>query len=394
MKNNISCLLILCGLLFFTSELLAADNNSSETLETGHFLFIKSAEPYEVYVNGELHGSSPCLLTDVPYGISTLELKGEKLYARKDLSFNDGIKSITSYVPEMSPFYGYLEIRSATPGLSIIIDGERQPLLIGKATKFPAGDFTVQAAAEGYFTENVNIKVPRLDNLSVEINLERAYQIVFSAELPADTVITFIGLDNGKEVIYSPDRKIELPAGAWKCVLKSAMFPEYDCVFSISETDKQNLIEINPRYYSPQLTFAGLKKGSLIKLDGKEIEYSGGGLASTAGKHILTVELTNYLPFIQELNLSSNKVTEIPIVYAKDPEFIKKSNMTTSFIIAGSGLAIIASGLVLNMDDIAVAITPDYETYSTMKYVSLGVAGAGVLTVAGGVLFGILTYKP
>ena len=375
MKNIIQ--LSLCTLLLLN---LAAEN-IDDVLITGSMLFVQPAEPCEVYLDGTPMGEAPLFIQSVSRWNSKIQLKGKSSYAEAVIQFNPEKRTVTRYAPELEAYFGYLDIDSSEPDVTVIINGTAS-VSKGKS-KQKEGTYTVRIEKEGFFTEERSVEVKRLETTKVSVTLNPAVMVSFDPELPYDSLVTFQGRKNGTVLELSTpfSEKIFLAAGIWDIRIENPRFETIETETTIAA--EQALVAVHPNFYQPGIRLAQLKKQSTVYLNGKEItvEPESGVIPSSVGTNKLEVHLKGYLAIRKEIELSGNEITDVSLEYTKDPMFVKTQNKKKSIVLLGSGLTLLAGGLALNMDALLIPNSPDYETYSMLKYATLGMAGAGAATM-------------
>ncbi|MBN2510468.1 MAG: hypothetical protein JXB03_09330 [Spirochaetales bacterium] len=370
----------LCGLLLIRLY----SQHPSDVLVTGPMLFIQPAEPCEVYLDGTLIGTAPLFIQSVTRWNATIQLKGPRRYAEAAVQFNPDLRTVTRFTPELVPYYGIVDIQISEPDARITVNGS--PLEGPLKFKQTEGSCIITAEKDGFFTVEQNIEVVRLQTTAVSLNLKPAVPVSFSPEPPEGCHISLKNLTDGTviELAAPIEDQLFLSSGRWETHITHNAFEPILAEFSVS--NEAVLVPLNIRFYQPGIRLSALKKNSIVYLNGAVIETDpvSGVIPASAGINQIEILAKGYLSIRKEINLTGNEVADLPLEYTRDPVFQKARNTRTGIILMSSGLALLAGGLVLNSDAVLVPASGDYDTYSMMKYATLGIAGTGAAAVLAG----------
>ena len=241
----------------------------TEPLETGWLLFLRIAETYDVYVDGELRGTTPLLLADLEPGKHSLRVESEAGIHRMELEVSREIEGITYYTPEVHPHTGTLSVASDPPGARVSLDGVDlgpAPLCV---EDLESGEYRLSLVREGYMPVARLIMVPRSDALSVEATLERAVSLRFDPALPSGSMVKVYDRAN-ELVLEAPGAEtIRVPEGFNLLVVESAAFQPQE--IQIEARGGEAEVAFQPVYYTPKLVFDGLPVESRVLLDGVDV---------------------------------------------------------------------------------------------------------------------------
>lgn len=374
-------------LLAFLPAFLTAMNQ--EILETGSLLFIEPKETCTVYLDGEEIGISPLLLTDISRGNKSLQLLGRTSFAEMEIEFIPGKKEITYLLPEMSNYFGYLKIENNMSGISLSIDGVAQSISTGNRIQLDSGQHIVQAKKQNYAPREFIVDIPRLGEERLEITLNKSFIINFTMMLPEGTTISFTNENKQGFLQFSEDDDIRLESGEWSGKIENPLFEEVE--FNLTVDSEPVFVNLPLAYYQPYIKLVGLLDGSSIFLGEKEVTelLKGSNLSLPLGSNQISIYRDNYLPITDNFSVEGNEVLELVLDYQKDPLYVQGRKKTTSVVLLISGMSLLAGGIILNNDTILTNITSSYDTYSGLKYSSLGISGAGLAMFLTGAGIGI-----
>lgn len=371
--------------LFFTVSSFALSANKLNNLITGPLLFIQSGEPAEVFIDGKKAGSTPLFLKDVSADDSLITLKNSTSIHQVELQYNPDIQEVTRYSAPLSYTYGYLSLNedyTVTWG-----ENKRVELSQGELLKLPTGPRSILLEKEGYFSREISVEILPLETVTPLTELFAKIPVTFSSPLPEDSVLVFSTGDT--ELQFTASEDIHLYAGRWSLLFTSSMAQSEE--FSVTVNSDPVIIEMNPAYFNPALTFSGFMEGSQVLLNGEAAELTPDfTLSIPVGTHRIDVVMENYLTISETVTAKGNSVTDLALTYEHTPAYLKNKGIVKGFSLLGTGIALLAGGLIWNMDSLLVDSSSDYETYKKMKYISLGVAGLGI-TVTG--IGGVLTFN-
>ncbi|MBN1649111.1 MAG: PEGA domain-containing protein [Spirochaetales bacterium] len=359
-------------------------------LDTGPLLYIQPAEPCSLYIDGKLIGETPLLLTDVSIMYRKLELMGRNGYKEIYLHYDPEIAKVIRYTPVLEPYYGYIVVETGQHDAEVLIDGEAVSFSADGRIKRKEGSHTLTVRKEGFLTEERTTTVTRFETAKENVKLQPAALLAFVPALPENTQIKYSRKDT-QDILTAlaplDGNALVLAPGDWTISLEH---PDFEAArYDISIKGKSAELAWDLHKYNPGFRLAGLRKDSIVSLDGEIIDNPEiSEITHTAvGVHVVEVVSHGYLLIREVLELSGDTVADITLEYRKDPVIAYGRKKTTGWILAGSGLSLLAGGLIMNSNEVLIPAVSDYDTYSTLKYVSLGIAGTGLiaLLIGGGI---------
>lgn len=373
-------------LLFVTISFAFAQNNS---LKSSKIIFVKTPDVYDVYIDGSFQGKSPIVLSDLSIGQHLLEVKNDELYAKQELLISSGGGSVTVITPEMKRYTGSLSIITAPVSASVYINGELAGTTPFSTTDLFSEELSLTVKLDGYFTIEKIINIPRLKTLYIDESFKPAFQFILSTVLPENTIISIYNDDTN--MMFSNNEEILLPNGKYTVRISNSLFKEFNKDFEIKNTDV--LISPDFEYFTPSIQLAILPSDVTILINNKDYtgEIENNSIQLFPGEFSLILNSQEYLPFTTNFSLAENQVLPLPINLQKNKKHAYKKRLKTVIPIMSIGAAVTIASLILNLDSVSISLTDNYSTYSAFKYVTLGTAGAGLLTT---VIAGIFLIPP
>ncbi|MBN1696013.1 MAG: trypsin-like peptidase domain-containing protein [Spirochaetales bacterium] len=361
-------------------------------LEIGTSLFIKLEEKCNVYIDGESKGTTPLLLSDLKEGESYLEIESDTLYHGRRIGVNPARKDIVTYSPKMGKFVGNLYIESSPSGADIFIDGRARGTTPAALSDLTAEKHTVEIVKNGYAVYQKEIEVVRKKTIDIKTTLEPAYRVTFKNPLPKGTTMKVKGKNLDKT--FSSNESIELPSGKWTIVISNdKFFPDNTMEFEIK--NDSITLAFDPAYFRSSIVFANLLPGSAVFLNNTDISdrIENDSFETVVGEYTVTVMKKDYFDYREKVILEKVKNAVVTINYIKDPAIDSVRYAWIGYPTLGAGLLAVGLGFILNMDDIAIDITPGYDEYVFIKWTSFSFACAGVVAVIVGGAYVYLSIR-
>jgi len=363
-------LFVLMAMVFCQTVLIAQD----DSLVTGWLLLIKNTQPCAVYIDDDFYGMTPLLLTDLKPGTFIVKLASETHYHARKVRVVETISKLTTYEPVMEEFKGNLLVFSNPQGAKVFIDGENRGVTPFKLNSVKAGAHTLQLVLEGFYDPSDTILIPPLETLTLNKKLARAFTITFNPPLPDNTALSF--QNSAAQFEFNSNAKILLPAGDWDVTIKGAAFHTATMVVSITDTDRE--VAFEPQYYKQQLVLLNLQPNSLVFFGGTALTENLGAaaypVAPGMGKLIVLSKKVGSL--LAYPDILPDQDTIIDLHKMINPAIKPRSNQHYGNWFIGIGTCLLAGGVIL---------FNNIDASDTLKYVTLGAAGAGALLVLTGI---------
>lgn len=368
-------------MLFFYS-LVSVFSIEQELLVTGAYLFVEADDHCEVLLDGQLQGQTPLLISGIHGESRELKILGSRGMAEVTLQYDESM-GLSTFIPSLVDYYGTLTLENLSSHSEVLIDGELQETNGRNSLQLSSGDRIVEIREDGFYSKEVTLSVPRLETINLDCALQEAFDILFEPPIPSGVVLSLYNQENDDQLSLQGGEPCRLYSGSWQLTVDD---PRYQAISTVLEIQESQTVELSYIPYQPVLRISGITPGSTIHLNDEIIPAAQESLVLDipVGESILLIEMEEYLP-IEELILGQgNQIVELPLEYQRDPQVIRGKRTNLALTLIGSGAAILAGGLIVNNDDFLVDNTSDYESYSALKYTSLGVSGAGLGTMLTG----------
>lgn len=353
-------------------------------------LFVTCPVLAEVWIDGESRGQTPVVL-DLPAGIHVLKVVAGDLVDLKALSCDGGGsapqalgEAMSRYEASLHPRYARLSLKANLEGASVTMDGLSVGQVGKTAKALPGlipGRHELVATADGMAELRVSVTLDPDSSSSLVLAFEKGYPLVFSPALPSGTVIEVLGPDGMPSSTYLPGSGRLFPAGSLALRLRCPGLEAF-------------LMEGDPASGQPfrsggTLAIGKLPKGTLVELDGAPIEPSGlhGNLDVPLGFHILVFRTPGMYPAFVYCPVGPGSVIQANPVFTANPAIAAENARKLALPLILSGLAIMGGGYYVNLDDTAIGLSTDYESYKLVKYLGLGAMGLGLAGSALGLVF-------
>ncbi len=358
-------------------------------LETGPLLFIQPTEACTVYLDGDELGESPLLISDISMDNNTLQLLGEHSFVETEIRFNPEMSDVCYYSPSLENYYGYLSISTNQKNTDLFIDNIPYDYTPGEQIRLKTGKHVVRMEDDCCFPKEEVVEIPKLDKVEVVFNLPRAVKININRQFLflENTTISFVSEETGEVVLYSEQDEILLYSGEWKGYITNQLFSDVEFLVIVEEEPVDIILDLH--FFQPQIKLVGLQKGSSVFLSDEDVtdQIADMTLPVPVGKNRISILRDNYLPITNDFLVEGDQILDINLEYESDPAYEKGKRLTTGIVLLASGLSILATGLILNNDNVILDRMPDYESYRTMKYATLGAGGAGLAMAITGAVF-------
>ncbi|MGL1893967.1 MAG: PEGA domain-containing protein [Spirochaetaceae bacterium] len=368
------------------SVMLFADDDN--IIETGNLVFIQPIESSEVFIDDVFIGESPIFLSNIKSNTSILLKSKDKMY-EGEIIYNPDITKVTYISPVFGDYYGYLNIfANYLVGLSLTLNGIPFTSEINKPIKLNSGLHTVLITKEGYYPVSNTVQIGKLENLELNVALKKSILVSFDKEIPLGTSILFVEKSTGETITYNDNEHISLYEGDWELTITNVTFKTINKDFVAINNSME--LPINIELYNPKVNLSGYLPGSKITLNGEDVTTNilNATLNVPVGENNILIEKNKFSPILSSFYVDGNDTFDIILDYNKDPIRQKKMKGTAGLSLAGSGIALLVSGLLMNSDSFALDNTSNYTDYTNMKYATLGTAGLGLLLSLTGTFLG------
>jgi hypothetical protein len=347
-------------------------------LKAGPLVYIVSQVPARVELDGQTIGEAPLLLN--LSGLRQAQVliisdTGEDSFA---LDIDPSVSAIAYYRPDFKPFTGMLSVRDAVPGSSLSVDG-------GAAVAIDPNPVRLTVGPHSFI-----IHAPLFASIRGEVIIENHKMHVFNAkQIPGHPLVlsppppegTVVKLLDAKGLVAAsfPYGGIFLfPAGEASFAIDA---PTYPPGVALKADPSKGAVPSPLPSGTGTIILPRLPKGAKVLVDGKDAEIRGESVELARGVHTILIELPDHLPSMQFISVESGSTVRLSGTLGSSrmpltPSTLKKRKaLIATFMV--SGIAVAAGGYILNTNEIAIALSPDYSTYSAIKYIGLGTLGVG-----------------
>jgi len=110
------------------------------------------------------------------------------------------------------------------------------------------------------------------------------------------------------------------------------------------------------------------------------------------GKHKIRISFSGMKDIKKTVSLKPGDEYKLVVKYLPldDTSKKKKGSTMPGIILGGAGLVVAGTSFVINLDDIAAEMTPDYEGYVMVKNITIGGLIGGIALLGGGIVFILL----
>lgn len=401
MTNNGSCsfkrtIILAIAMTYAVLPALAEDRLSS-----GPLLFVNSARPAQLSVDGAIAGEAPFLLDSLKPGTHELVLRAADGIARVNITVDPAAKGVAVWTPAFGPYTGSLAVTSAEPGLAVNVDGKEAGATPLSLASIAEGRHIVSVAGAGYIPFVQEVVVPREGAAKLEAPSVRGYALRFDPALPAGSIVSLLDPAGGTVASWPCAEGRLLPAGKASFKVTGPGLPETAFEADPAESAPVALAPLaSPSY----IAVDGLSPGFVLTLDGREASAEGGKVAVSPGAHRVGVTADGRLPFYGFVMVGAGStgtvIASLPVydfvmvgagstgtvtAGLPDPEVPDAPKFDgTKLIVMGLGAIISGTGYVFNLNSVATSITSNYQDYLTVKnYSSYAMYGGLAIALAG-----------
>lgn len=373
-----------------STRYISGTSGKKDVLQTGKSLFIKLEDPYNVYINDELKGTTPLLITDLGPGEGFLRIESGDKYHGIQLHVIPDRTDIVTYSPKMGKYMGNLFVESTPEGAKVLIDGKvvgETPAAISDIT---AEKHTLKLILHGYKDYEEEIVVKKKDTIRISKELTKMYHITFQNPLPENTQIKVT--DEQNEYTFSEKDEIWVVAGNWTFVLTNKLFKETSLHYEITEDKK---ISFATEYHRSRIRFENLMPESKVLLDNVDItsKLKNNNYETRVGQYKIRIKTEKYKDYCEKMELEKDKEASIQIIYEFSPVVAGSKNAWIGYPILGAGLLFLVGGLIINYDSVAMNLSGNNNDYAIIKWTGFAIASAGLVAVSVGSVFAVISIR-
>jgi PEGA domain-containing protein len=262
-------------------------------------LLVTSDQPgADVFLDGVRKDSTPALISDIPEGQHSLEVK------KGDLSWK---QKVTAQLAPAGPAVGMLRIVCSVPGAEVWIDGEMKGTANSTIQNVPVGEHIVEVRARGFAPQSVNVTIGVGAQSVARVDLASQPERPATARLrvvtPVPNAEVFI---DGASAGPAPFDHNDLAQGKHFVIVRARGYAEWK--------REVELDPAQPTTLSAELSASGTVKvlsnvsGAMVMIDGQVMGKTPVVLDNIpAGEHFVEVKQSGYLDAKQPFHLDGGE---------------------------------------------------------------------------------------
>ncbi|WP_439133981.1 PEGA domain-containing protein [Pseudomaricurvus sp.] len=277
---------------FEDSLQINGDANQHHTIELkplpGHLTVISNA-PAQIFIDGEVAGSTGERIANIPAGEHTLSAQTERYQPLQQTITIEGRDQEQTLTLELQPNWADVEISSTPAGATVSADGEAlgtTPMTAELLT----GKHNLIVKLEGYkaWQQNLRVKAQQHKTLP-DIQLVKADGLVKVVSSPAGASITVDGQFRGKtpsEVALKPGKSYNIT------LFKDGYQPQHRQINVVS--GKEASLNVNLAADLGKITISANPADALLYVDGRLMGRANQSISLPARKHQIRVSKDGY----------------------------------------------------------------------------------------------------
>jgi hypothetical protein len=272
-------------------------------------LLVTSDQPgADVFLDGVRKDSTPALISDIPEGQHSLEVKkGEMSWKQIVTVVGDQQQKVMAQLAPAGPAVGTLRVVCSMPGAEVWIDGEMKGTVNSTIQGVPVGEHIIEVRARGYAAQPVNVTISAGAQSVARVDLASQPEKPVTARLrvvtPVPNAEVFI---DGASAGPAPFDHNDLAPGKHFVIVRARGFAEWKREV---ELDPQT-----PTTLSAELSASGTVKilsnvsGAVVMIDGQVVGKTPVVLDNiSAGEHLVEVKQSGYLDAKQPFHLDGGE---------------------------------------------------------------------------------------
>jgi hypothetical protein len=358
-------------------------------IRSGYLIYIMSQVPARVEIDGQTAGEAPMLLNLSGLKSAKVRILSDSAEDSLSVEVDQSQSAIGYYKPDYKAFSGVLIVRGAVPGSVLSVDDRPAAPIVAAGIRLATGGRSLRIDAPGMATLLLEATLERDKETVVSVKQVPGRALVLDPAPPAGTRVEVPGSPGRPKVSFAYGEAFLLPAGKSSLVLSAPGFPG---TYPLEADPSAGAVPSPlPAGKGAIALPRSLPKGTAIIVDGAETDAKARTVAVDRGPHTVALKNGDSLPFIEFVFVESGQTVALGAAPSgiRLPESAgsAKARNASFWTFLGSGLATAVVGLVLNADEVAAGMSPDYGTYSTIKYASLGVVGLGAALMGSSLFF-------
>ncbi len=295
-------------------------------IKKGMLLVTSDVAGADVFVDGQRRDAAPTLITDLPEGPHTVEVRKDQAVWRQVVNVVAGqqVKAEAQLAAQF-PQVGSIRVVSSTPGAEVFVDGESKGPANSELGGIRPGQHIVEVRAQGFQPMSIEVTVAANEQRIAKVDLQPGVQVQAAARLrivtPVPDAEVFI---DGASVGRAPIDRPDLAPGKHFVVVRKAGFAEWKREVTLDPTQVTTL--------TAELSASGTVK-VLSNVAGADVLIDGQVMGKTpvtvenvpAGHHLLEVRKEGFVVARQDVEVDgggqkilSADLAPIPLVSAQE----------------------------------------------------------------------------
>jgi len=272
-------------------------------------LLVTSDQPgADVFLDGVRKDSTPALISDIPEGQHSLEVKKDQLDWKQIVTVVGGQQQkVMAQLLPSGPATGSLRVVCSIPGAEVWIDGEMKGTVNSTISAVPVGEHIVEVRARGYAPQSINVTINNGAQSVARADLTSQPEKPVTARLrvvtPVPNAEVFI---DGASAGPAPFDHNDLAPGKHYVIVRARGYAEWK-----REVD---LDPATPTTLSAELSASGTVKvlsnvsGAMVMIDGQVVGKTPVVLDNiAAGEHYVEVKQPGYIDAKQPFHLDGGE---------------------------------------------------------------------------------------
>ncbi|MDB4969096.1 MAG: hypothetical protein JWN44_4785 [Myxococcales bacterium] len=277
-------------------------------VKKGALLVTSDQAGADVYLDGQRRDSTPALLSDIPEGQHSLEVKKGELSWKQIVTVVGGQQQkVQAQLAAAGPAVGSLRVVCSTAGAEVYVDGEVKGTVNSSIQNVPVGQHIVEVRARGFAPQTVEVTVAAGEQRVARVDLSSQPEKPVTARLrivtPVPNAEVFI---DGASAGPAPFDKNDLAPGKHFVIVRARGYAEWK--------REVELDPAQPTTLSAELSASGTVKilsnvaGAAVLIDGQVVGKTPVVLDNiAAGEHLVEVKQPGYVDAKQPFHLDGGE---------------------------------------------------------------------------------------
>ena len=279
-----------------------------QAVKKGALLVTSDQAGADVFLDGVRKDATPALLSDIPEGQHSLEVKkGDQSWKQIVTVVGNQQLKVQAQLAPAGPATGNLRIVCSVPGAEVFIDGEMKGTVNSTIQGVPVGEHIVEVRSRGFAPQSVNVTVNNGAQSVARVDLASQPEKPPTARLrvvtPVPNAEVFV---DGASAGPAPFDHNDLAPGKHFVIVRARGYAEWK--------REVELDPATPTTLSAELSASGTVKilsnvsGAVVMIDGQVVGKTPVVLDNiAAGEHLVEVKQQGYLDAKQPFHLDGGE---------------------------------------------------------------------------------------